>query len=286
MIYRLLAINIDGTLLKSNGRLAKETKEAIEYVKNKGVYVTLVTGRNFAFAKKVAKSLKLDTFLVTHGGSFIASKLEQPLHVKRLSEDKTFNLVQVLENYDCTVRILHERYSIGNRLRGANNLMARAVLGSSDPLIYPMQFVESLGDTLIDNPIAPPKIEVYFTEPEERERVLKTLKSAFEGIEILVHADGKVDILPDGGTKMDGLLTLGEVLKIPPQEMVVIGDTMEDLPIIEVAGLGVAMGNAPKEVKLAADWITRTNDENGVAYMIREHFRKQQRIAFLNKMKI
>ncbi|MGD6887818.1 HAD hydrolase family protein, partial [Staphylococcus shinii] len=48
----------------------------------------------------------------------------------------------------------------------------------------------------------------------------------------------------------------------------------------------VAMGNAPKEVKLAADWITRTNDENGVAYMIKEHFRKQQRIAFLNKMKI
>jgi HAD superfamily hydrolase (TIGR01484 family) len=153
MIYRLLAINIDGTLLKSNGRLAKETKEAIEYVKNKGVYVTLVTGRNFAFAKKVAKSLKLDTFLITHGGAFIASKLDQPLQAKRISEDKTFNLVQVLENYDCTVRILHERYSIGNRLRGANNLMARAVLGSSDPLIYPMQFVESLGDTLIDNPI-------------------------------------------------------------------------------------------------------------------------------------
>jgi hydroxymethylpyrimidine pyrophosphatase-like HAD family hydrolase len=77
---------------------------------------------------------------------------------------------------------------------------------------------------------------------------------------------------------------LGDVLKIAPQEMVVIGDTMEDLPIIEVAGLGVAMGNAPKEVKQAADWITRTNDESGVAYMIKEHFRKQQRIAFINKL--
>jgi hydroxymethylpyrimidine pyrophosphatase-like HAD family hydrolase len=164
--------------------------------------------------------------------------------------------------------------------------MARAVLGSSDPLIYPMQFVESLGDTLMDNPIAPPKIEVYFTEPEEREKVISTLNSAFEGIEIQVHADGKVDILPDGGTKLDGLLTLGDVLKIPPQEMVVIGDSLEDLPIIEVAGLGVAMGNAPKEVKYVANWITRTNDESGVAYMIKEHFRKQQRIAFLNKMKI
>ncbi|WP_223700817.1 Cof-type HAD-IIB family hydrolase [Sutcliffiella deserti] len=286
MIYRLLAINIDGTLLKSNGRLTKETKEAIGYVKNKGVYVTLVTGRNFAFAKKVAKSLKLDTFLITHGGAFIASKLDQPLHVKRISEDKTFNLVQVLENYDCTVRILHERYSIGNRLRGANNLMARAVLGSSDPLIYPMQFVESLGDTLMDNPIAPPKIEVYFTEPEERDKVVSTLKTSFEEIEVQIHEDGKVDILPDGGTKLDGLLTLGDVLKISPQEMVVIGDSLEDLPLIEVAGLGVAMGNAPKEVKQVADWITRTNDESGVAYMIKEHFRMQQRISFLNKMKI
>ena len=64
-------------------------------------------------------------------------------------------------------------------------------------------------------------------------------------------------------------------LNISLNEMVAIGDSMEDLEVIENVGLGVAMGNSPVELKQAADWITRSNSENGVEYMIKEHFRKQ-----------
>ena len=76
MIYRMLAINIDGTLLQSNGKLHKSTKEAIEYVQQKGIYVTLVTSRTFPSAKKVAKALKLQTNLITHKGAYIAKDIE------------------------------------------------------------------------------------------------------------------------------------------------------------------------------------------------------------------
>ncbi|MED4017417.1 Cof-type HAD-IIB family hydrolase [Sutcliffiella cohnii] len=286
MMYRLLAINIDQTLLKSNGRLVKETKDAIQYVKDKGIYVTLVTGRNFYSAQKIARVLKLDSFLVTHGGAFIASKMEQPLVVKRITEEKTFNIVQVLENFDCRVRVLHERFSIGNRLRGGNNLMSRAVFGANDPIIYPVQFVESLGDTLRDNPIAPPKIEVYPKDKDEVNTIYETIKKAFPSLEVHQHKNGKIDILPEGGTKLDGLLALGEILKISWKEMVYIGDDEDDIPLIEVAGLGVAMGNASPKVKQAANWITRSNDQLGVAYMIKEHFRKQQRLQFLKDLKV
>lgn len=68
--------------------------------------------------------------------------------------------------------------------------------------------------------------------------------------------------------------------------MVVIGDGLDDMPAIEAVGLGVAMGNAPVEVKKAADWVTRSNEQLGVAYMIKEHFRKQLRPEFLWKLKI
>ncbi len=71
MIYRMLALNIDGTLLQSNGRLHKSTKEAIEYVQQKGIYVTLVTSRSFPSAKKVAKALKINSLLVTHRGHIL-----------------------------------------------------------------------------------------------------------------------------------------------------------------------------------------------------------------------
>jgi Cof subfamily protein (haloacid dehalogenase superfamily) len=286
VIYRLLAVNIDGTLLRSNGRLQSGTKEAIEFVKNKGVYVTLVTNRNFQAAKKIAKALKLNSILITHGGAFISSKLDKPFYAKRISEEKTFNIVQVLENFECNIRLLHERFSIGNRMKLPGNIITKAVLGSGDPLFYPLQFVESLGDSLRDHPVAPPKIEVYFSEREECQRAKKTLEDAFDGIHIISIHDHQFNIVPTGVSKFNGLRTLADILNIPLKETVAIGDSYDDLEMIENVGLGVAMGNAPKEVKLAADWVTRSNNQLGVAYMIKEHFRKQQRIEFLRQLNV
>jgi Cof subfamily protein (haloacid dehalogenase superfamily) len=286
LIYKLLAINIDGTLLKENGRLQKGTKEAIEFVKQKGVYVTLFTSRNLLSARKVAKALKLDAMLVTFQGAVIGKSLDKKIYEKKISEEKVFNVVQVLENFDCNIRLMHERYSIGNRKKAQKNLVVRTVLSTGDPFIYPTQFVDSLGDTLRDEPLAVPKIDVYFQNEEEREEAKKVLEEAFYGLDFIVQPDFKMEIVPSGVSKLDGLTRLGNHLGIALKEMVVIGDNVDDIPIIEAAGLGVAMGNAPTEVKRAADWITRTNEQLGVAYMIKEHFRKQQRLDFLQQIKI
>lgn len=284
MIYKLLAINIDGTLLQPNGRIHKDTKDAIEFVKSKDVYISLVTGRNFLSAKKVAKALKLESLLVCQHGAFIGKSLDKPIYAKRLSKEKTFNIVQVLENFDCTVRLMHERYSIGNKKRIQDNLIAKAVFQSGDPLFYPMQFVDSLGDSLRDNPVEPLKIEIYFSDSAERKKVEATLLEAFDGIQILNHHQDKLEILASGASKLTGLSQLGNYLGITLQEMVAIGNSADDIPMIVGAGLGVAMWNAPVEVKKAADWVTRSNNQQGVAYMIKEHFRKQQRIEFLKQV--
>jgi hypothetical protein len=281
MIYRLLAINIDGTLLRPNGRLQKGTKEAIDFVREKGVYVTLFTNRNFQSAQKIARALKLDSILVTHSGAFIAASLDEPLIQKSISEEKTFNLVQVLEHFDCNIRICHERFSLGNRRSLASNLIAKTVLSSADPVFYPVQFVESLGDTLRDQPVAAPKIDVFFSSRQDKEQALATLAEAFEDIHVIEYEGEQIEILPANVSKLRGLQQLGSHLGIEPREMVAIGDSMDDLEVIENVGLGVAMGNAPVALKKAADWVTRSNNEHGVTYMIKEHFRKQFPLNFL-----
>ena len=286
MIYQLLAINIDGTLLRSNGRIQSGTKEAIEYVQNKEVYVTLVTNRNFPSAKKIAKALKLDSRLITHNGGFIGNSIDKPIYQNRISEERAFNMIQVLENYECNIRLIHERYSVGNRMKMPRNLIAKAVFGSGDPLFYPMQFVSSLGDYLRDNPVSPTKIEVYIPNETEQNQVVKILDENFKGIEVTLIEKGKLEITPEGVSKLAGLRKLCEHVGIPLEKSVAIGDSIDDQDMIEAAGLGVAMWNAPNEVKKAADWITRSNNQNGVSYMVKEHFRKQQRIDFLRKIKI
>ncbi|MEH7385331.1 Cof-type HAD-IIB family hydrolase [Bacillus sp. JJ1521] len=285
-MYRLLAINVDGTLLRPNGRLQSGTKEAIDYVRAKEVYVTLVTRRHFPSTKKIAKALKLDSLLITHNGGFIGEDLNDPIYVKRISEEKTFNIVQVLENFKCSIRLQHEKFSIGNRMRFPGNLIAKAMFGSGDPLFYPMQFVDSLGDHLTDNPVSPPKIEVYSQSKDELVTIKETMNEHFQDIEVDITEPHKLEITPLGVSKLNGLKTLANHLNIPLHETVVIGDSADDIDMIQSVGLGVAMWNAPKEVKFAADWVTRSNNLNGVSYMIKEHFRKQQRIDFLKQIKI
>ncbi|AKM17917.1 Stress response protein YhaX [Geobacillus sp. 12AMOR1] len=284
-MYKLLALNIDGTILKNNGRLPRETKEAVDYVKKKGVYVTLITSRNLLSARKVAKALRLDGMLIAFQGAMIARTLDDRLFDAVIPEERTFNIVQILENFNCNIRLMHERYSLGNRKKVKKNLVVQTVLSSSDPFFYPTQFVDSLGDVLIDEPIAVPKIDVYFATDEQRDAAAALLTKSIPSIDMIMQPNGKMEIVSQGVSKLAGLRRLAQHIGVSLKETVVIGDGLDDLPAIEAAGLGVAMGNAPLEVKRAADWVTRSNEQLGVAYMVKEHFRKQQRIEFLQKLK-
>nr|WP_155113172.1 Cof-type HAD-IIB family hydrolase [Metabacillus mangrovi] len=282
----MLALNIDGTLLRSNGRLHQATKEAIEFVQKKDVYVTLVTNRHFQSARKLARALKIDAILVTHSGAFISDKIDEPLFERRLGEEMTYNLVQVLENYECHIRIIHERYCIGNRVKVTPHMTGSTVIQSSEPLFYPNQYVESLGDALRDEPINAPKLEVLFQNKREKEAASNFLKESFPEITLSDRNKLRFDLTAKGVSKASGLSLLCSHLGIPMSETVAIGDGPDDRDLIQNAGLGVAMGQAPFEVKQAADWITRSNEESGVAYMIKEHFRKQHRLGYMDKMKI
>ncbi|MFY4774219.1 Cof-type HAD-IIB family hydrolase [Metabacillus sp. RGM 3146] len=286
MVYRMLALNVDGTLLRSNGRLHQATKEAIDYCLKKGIYVTLVTNRHFQSARKLGRALKLNAIYVTHGGAFVSSTIDKPLYENRLSEDTTFNLVQVLENYDCHIRIIHERYSLGNRKKITENLSGSASMHTSEPLFYPVQYVESLGDALMDEPVTAPKMDVIFSDREEQQAAEHTIRNAFEGVTVLQSSPVKLELVSKGVSKEQGLFVLSNHLGIKAEEIVAIGDAHDDINMILEAGLGVAMGNAPFEVKKAADWVTRSNDESGIAYVIKEHFRKQHRLGFLDKINV
>lgn len=286
MIFRLLALNIDGTLLQSNGRLHRSTKEAIHYVQQKGVDVTLVTARSYPSANKLAKALKINVPIVSNRGSFIANTIEEPIFEKKIDADVAYEIVRFLEGFPSQFRLVNEEYSIGNRSKITNNLMTKTIFSSADPAFYSHQFVDIVSEALTDSPMNPSKIEVYFEDEEDLDDGFKALKGMFTEINLVKVNKLKLEIVPEGVTKLNGLLRVGEQLGLTSKEMVYIGDDMDDIPLIDAVGLGVAMGNSPFEVKKAADWVTRSNNQHGVTYMVKEHFRKQPPIEFLRKMNI
>jgi Cof subfamily protein (haloacid dehalogenase superfamily) len=286
MVYRLLAVNIDGTLLQSNGRLNKMTKEAIEYVHQKGVHVALVTNRSFYSAKKVAKSLKINPMIIAHQGAFVAETIEKPLLVKRISEELSLEIVQLLERTSCQIQLLHEKASLANRINTPENLLSRAVMTLNDPHIFSQNYVEVLSEELHERPFAPTKVDVIFSQTHDLNDVYRLLKNLFPEIEVIRQSEDRLTLVPKGISKWSGLLYLANHLRIKRNEIVAIGDGVDDIDMIVGVGLGVAMGNAAPEVKAAAKWVTRSNDENGVGYMLKEFFRKQQPIEFLQKMNV
>ncbi|MGB8001831.1 MAG: Cof-type HAD-IIB family hydrolase [Anaerobacillus sp.] len=279
MVYKLLALDIDGTLLRSNHKIDKETKEAISYVKEKGVYVTLTTSRNFASAKKISKAVKLDdAILVTHSGAFIADQVKDPIFEERISRNDVTEIVRLLEEFDCHIRIIHERLAVGNRVKQNHYLSAKMTLGIGDPLFYPVNFVESLSEYLQQNELSPPKIDAHFFNEKEREQARVLLEERIPSISIVRSTKCNFGIIPKGVSKAKGLRVLGEKLGISVDQMVVIGDADCDAEMIRQAGLGVAMGNATYELQRLADWVTRSNDQQGVSYMVKEVFRRQMRV--------
>jgi Cof subfamily protein (haloacid dehalogenase superfamily) len=286
MIYRLLALNIDGTLLQSNGRLHRSTKEAVSYVMEKGVNVTLVTSRSFPSAQRIARALKIETPIVSNRGAFISSKLDDPIFEKKVNADVAFEIVRFLEGFECQIRLFNEQYSLGNRSKLSQNLMTRTFFSSADPYLYSHQFVDSVSEALSEMGMNPSKLEIYFEDEEDLDDAVKALTGMFNEINLVKMNKTRLEIVPAGVSKLNGLLKVAEHLNLTSNEIVYIGDEVDDIPIIEAVGLGVSMGNSPFEVKKASGWVTRSNNEHGVSYMVKEHFRKQPPIEFLRKMNI
>ena len=276
MVYRLLALDVDGTILRSNQRLDRETKDAVDYVKRKGVYVTLATRRHFSSAKKLAKALKLDTILITHNGAFVANVIDNPWLERKLSAEEVGGITRLLEAFDCHIRIKHERFSVANRIRQNQSMIAKLTIG--DPLFYPVSFVDELSEYLHDAPVSAPQIEVFFKDELQCRTAKEQLLSRFPEVNINIYEPNRMEIVARGVSKAEALLRLGERLDISPEEMVAVGDSYADMEMIAQVGLGVAMGHAPKEVKAQAKWVTRSNDQHGVSYMVKEVFRKQLRM--------
>ncbi|WRP08000.1 HAD-IIB family hydrolase [Rossellomorea aquimaris] len=286
MIYRMLALNIDGTIVNENGKIAKETKDAIEYVQDKGVPVTLVTSRSFASAKKVAKALKLKTPLVTHSGAYIAGELEKPMYVKKIAEDITYEIAQFLEGFSSQVALSHEKRSIIGKANSQARDMAKVSWQRESRLLYSKQFVDRVSDHLLENPMSVPKISVVMEHREDVWDVVASLKGMYEEVDAIPTSDYKLDIVPRGVSKLRGLMYLSERLGVKKDQIVMVGSGLDDIDSLECCGLGVAMGDAPRQVRDAANWITRSQSEKGIPYFVTELFRKQHPIPFLKKMNI
>jgi phosphoglycolate phosphatase (TIGR01487 family) len=237
-IYKLIALDMDGTLLNEKGEISDENRRAIEEAQANGIHVVLSTGRSILTCGAYAKSLNLSSYLVTVNGS---------------------------EIWDCSGN-LHER----NILHSEYIQMMWEWADTNQTHFWAVATDKVWRNQMPEDIFAHTWLKFGFDIADDslRESILQRLLSN-QQLEVSNSSPTNIEINAVGVNKANGLLHVCSKLGISMDEVIAMGDSLNDIEMIKAAGCGVAMGNAQNEVKNAADWITDTNEENGVAKSIR-----------------
>lgn len=258
-MYKLIAIDVDDTLLSDTLTVSEETKAALKAAIDKGVNVTLATGRMYASAVQIAKQINLNVPIITYQGSLVKTLLEGKVLYERYVPTKA--AVQI-QQY-CLQHGLHLQLYVDDLLYGMedNEIIKEYSDRSKIPFIIEPDF-----NKLIDKPLGKMLI---IDDPVKLDRVESELKALVgEEAHITKSKPHYLEITHKEGTKGHALRYMAEHLGCSMQETIAIGDSWNDHEMIEAAGLGVAMGNATDKLKAIADYVTLSNNEDGVRHVI------------------
>jgi Cof subfamily protein (haloacid dehalogenase superfamily) len=263
-MIKLIAIDLDGTLLNPDGSISRKSHIALKEAKNKGVKIVLCSGRPLAGIKPFLKELGLTDpgdYAITYNGGLVQKTDTGDV----LSE-------RILTRHD-----IISLYALSRKIGVPMNFIDMNKVYCPDPpadrpslyrqIMHALPFVkadiEQLPSDLKINKV------VYCTDQAALDQAIRSIPAFYRSQYTMMKSRTiLLEILNKDVNKARGLQVLGSYLKIAPREMMAIGDQENDLAMIRYAGLGVAMGNAIMELKNDAQFVTKTNNEDGVAFAV------------------
>lgn len=272
MAYKLICIDMDGTLLNNKHEISERNKEAIKKATEKGVKVAVTTGRLFASAKYYASLIGVKTPIISCNGAFIREKDENKvIYESVLNESQLERIYDVIKKYDIDMAyfntpdtVISEKfvpeehgYKVMNRMMGESEEKVMFSEGIDFREAFKLHGKHILKAICIENDN---KVSELFKAKEELKK--------YEDLEVVSSSPNNFEVMNSGTSKGSAVKVLADILHINKEEVMCLGDSENDLSMIEFAGLGVAMGNAEGFLKEKANYITDTNENDGVAKAI------------------
>lgn len=288
-MYKLVAIDLDGTMLNQYGIITEKTKEIIKKVQEKGVEVIIASGRAITSVKRFSKEINSNKYFISGNGAITYDiRNDKILYENILKKSKALQIIKICEENSIYYNVYTENGII------AKNLSYNTLYYYKDNLSKPDENRTHIN--LVEN--------VYNYIDEKDEKILKIMicdehKSVFNSIVRKIKEISEIEILEVShmsrkiikqGTeeialeyfytevsaqnvdKWNALEELIKLMNISREKVITIGDNANDLKMIKNAGLGIAMGESAPYVKQSADMITLTNEENGVAVALKKIF--------------
>ena len=288
-MIKLLALDLDGTLLDSMGAVTDENRAAIRAAEEAGVLVTIATGRRFRDARPVGIELELNAPLVTHNGALVkyAESLET-VAASLLGLDATREIVRVGKQFGGNALVSADPHGKGTMLYDIvpdDNIPLQryiewAKLLHGDEAEKAVMHVSDLHAALSEyevihisfsGPCEPMSRMLWFLD-DELGNAVKILPTIYPKLDFTL-----IDILPPDASKGTGVEKLAILNNLTPEEVMVIGDNFNDIDMLEFAGTPVVMGNADTGLLERAEFYkTDTNNNSGVAAAIDRFILQQE----------
>jgi Cof subfamily protein (haloacid dehalogenase superfamily) len=273
--YRLIAIDLDGTLLSPTGKVTERVKAAIHRALSAGLLVCFATGRNFTESRSILEAVAhYDSAVFVGGAMVIDTKQRVTLHRTLMDGELARQLCTFFENRGQTALALQDTHEAG-----VDYLVTARDQPSNPATAEWMKATRAIVHPRADLASHPHEHTIrvgIVADSAECQRMQKDLIAEFgERIvshSILVPAYGVevLEVFDPAVNKWEGILHVARRHGIAPEQIVAIGDDLNDLPMIKNAGLGVAMGNARPEVQAAAKRVIGSNRDEGLAAFLHE----------------
>lgn len=265
MSIKLVAVDIDGTLLTQKSEITTEVFEAIQAAKMAGVKIVITTGRPIAGVQNILKDLNLqedNDFVITFNGALVQNASTGKEMIKTPLSYNDYLDIELLSRK----LGVHMHVETKDGIYTANRNIGKYTIHEASLVDMPVYY--RTPEEMIDKEII--KI-MFIDEPEVLNNAIAKIPVDYSRRFMLVKSKPFfLEVCHKNVSKGNALTSLAEYLNISINETMAIGDEENDRSMLEKAGVAVVMENGTPELKKIADHITKSNDESGVAYAIRE----------------
>lgn len=268
MTIKLVALDLDGTLLDSEKHLSIRNRQALEACIEKGVYIVPATGRTILGIPDEVKHMPGVRYAITLNGGVLVDMADgHSIDERKLDCAATLEILDVVSKF----HVMYDAYIEGvgiSETRFYHHMDEYNIPEAIQNLVrITRRVVPNIEDHIRTGNVPVEKINLYCSSLDDREAIRQIL-SGRDDIIISSSLKNNLEINALGATKGEGIAHLAAHLGLGIEETMACGDGENDVTMIRAAGIGVAMANGEAELKALADYVTATNDEDGVAQAI------------------
>ncbi len=262
-MFDLIITDVDGTLLDSNKHLPETIIDAVRKAHQEGILITIASGRSKCSLAGILKTLNITIPHIGSCGAYLAEADGAILAHTHLTKDESATVVRAAYTEQDIWGIIYQNIDV----------MIGDPKGYTRMRQYIQENLVCEVDLLAEHLPPATKIDVM-GKPEVLMRIRRQIEQQTMALTITSEKSFCMEITASGINKGTGVMRLAELLNITPSRIAVIGDGYNDLSMFRVAGLSIAMGNAPSDIKEQASCIAPSNDHAGVAWAIEEILRR------------